>query len=129
LHLTNVYAPTARTEKPLFLSELASLGAEITGPWIIIGDFNFTRSPEDKNSENFLYSDADMFNSTINYLALIELPLVDCSYTWSNRRDEPTLILLDHYFINTDWHAIFPNSSLTSCRCFRPATYQGEYPR
>jgi hypothetical protein len=59
-----------------------------------------------------------MFNSTINDLALIELPLVDCSYTWSNRRDEPTLIRMDHCFVKTDWDAIFPNSSLTSCPCF-----------
>jgi len=77
LNLTNVYAPTSRAEESLFLSVLAAIANTISGPWIIIGDFNLTRSPEDKNSDVFNYSEADLFNSLINDLVLIGLPLVD----------------------------------------------------
>lgn len=114
LHLTNVYAPMTHADKPLFLSELTSLANSISGPWIIIGDFNLTRSPDDKNSRNFCHSEADTFNSVISNLALVELPLVDRSYTWSNRRDDPALVRLDRCFVNTDWDSTFPNSNLFS---------------
>jgi hypothetical protein len=54
--LTNVYAPTSRNDKATFLAELTSIAANISGPWMLIGDFNLTRSPEDKNE--------DLFNAT-----------------------------------------------------------------
>ncbi|CAN6228896.1 unnamed protein product [Urochloa humidicola] len=111
---TNVYAPTLRSDKPLFLAELASLADGIDGPWMILGDFNLTRDPEDKNSDNFNVSEAHLFNSTINELGLIEIPLVDRSFTWSNKRDHPTLVRLDRCFVNHVWETAFPNTTLTS---------------
>ncbi|CAN6205967.1 unnamed protein product [Urochloa humidicola] len=114
LTLTNVYAPTERADKPAFMAELASLADNTHGPWMIIGDFNLTRKPEDKSSTHFNHAEADMFNSLINELALIEMPLVDRQYTWSNRRENPTLVRLDRCFINTEWDSLFPNTNLTS---------------
>jgi len=114
LHLTNIYAPTVSAEKSVFLAELAEIAGHVTGPWIIIGDFNLTRSPEDKNSDAFNFTEAELFNSLINELALLELPLVDRAYTWSNHWDNPTLVRLDRCFVNTDWDAAFPNNTLSS---------------
>ncbi|KAF8658077.1 hypothetical protein HU200_059542 [Digitaria exilis] len=114
LTITNVYAPTARSEKIRFLAELETIAAMTSGPWMIIGDFNLTRSPTDKNKGPFNHSEAHLFNDTINTLALLEIPLVDRAFTWSNKRDNPTLVRLDRCFINLDWDAFFPNTCLTS---------------
>ncbi|KAF8762519.1 hypothetical protein HU200_009494 [Digitaria exilis] len=95
LTITNVYAPTARSEKTSFLAELETIAAMTSGPWMIIGDFNLTRLPTDKNKGPFNHSEAHLFNDTINTIALLEIPLVDRAFTWSNKRDNPTLVRLD----------------------------------
>lgn len=57
---------------------------------------------------------AARFNEAIDALALLELPLLDRLYTWSNKRAEPTLARLDRAFINGGFAQLFPNSSLNS---------------
>lgn len=76
LTLTNIYAPARREDRPLFFTELTNVASTITGPWILIGDFNLIRSAEDKNSHSFDASEANHFNDLINNLGLIEIPLV-----------------------------------------------------
>ena len=116
--LTNVYAPTSRENKPAFFRELASIADSISSPWMLLGDFNLTRFPDDKNTGSFNVADADRFNEVISALGLIEIPLVDRAYTWSNRRDEPTLVRLDRCFVSLDWDTVFPNTTLRSLSRF-----------
>ena len=116
--LSNVYAPTLREDKAAFLSELASVAEMVSGAWMLLGDFNLTRCPEDKNNANYCAPEANRFNELINSLGLIEIPLVDRAFTWSNRRDCPTLVRLDRCFINLDWDASFPNTALSSLTRF-----------
>jgi len=71
----------------------------VNGPWVVMGDFNLTRDPGDKNNGRFNYTEANEFNELINTLCLIEIPLTDRAYTWSNKRDEPTLVRLDRCFV------------------------------
>ena len=85
---------------------------------MILGDFNLTRSPADKNTGSFNLSDATRFNDLISSIALVEIPLVDRAYTWSNRRVNPTLVRLDRCFVNLDWDACFPNTTLSSLTRF-----------
>lgn len=55
-----------------------------------------------------------MFNDTINDLGFIEIPLRDRAYTWSNKRERPTLVHLDRVFVNMAWSALFPSILLSS---------------
>jgi len=66
LSLTNVYAPTKHDEKRVFLSEMANVADTISGPWIVIGDFNLVRDPSDKNTPSFDASEVALFNDLIN---------------------------------------------------------------
>ena len=79
-----------------------------------IGDHNLTRSPSDKNTKGFNWSLANRFNGLIDELVLLELPLLDRLYTWSNKRDSPTLAHLDRAFVNTELYTKFPNIALSS---------------
>jgi hypothetical protein len=81
---------------------------------MVIGDFNLVRAPIDKNFGAFNASEAHMFNDVVNRIRLIEIPLLDRSYTWSNKRANPTLVRLDRCFVNVDWDSAFPNTSLAS---------------
>lgn len=112
--ITNVYAPADHRDTPLFLDEINTLLPSITGPWLLLGDFNLTRDISDKNNNNFNPSLATSFNNTIDNLALLELPLLDRLFTWSNGREHPTLARLDRAFINNDFSSAYPNTTLTS---------------
>nr|XP_051222261.1 uncharacterized protein LOC127340559 [Lolium perenne] len=81
---------------------------------MIVGDFNLLRCPTDKNTPNFDLSLANAFNDSIRSLALFELPLLDRLYTWSNKRETPTLARLDRALFNQAWNLALPNSSLSS---------------
>jgi endonuclease/exonuclease/phosphatase family metal-dependent hydrolase len=98
----------------MFLAKLQNIQPPTSCPWLAVGDYNLTRSPTDKNTADFNWALANRFNRIIDELALIELPLLDRLYIWSNKRDSPTLARLDRAFINTEFCYRFPNSSLSS---------------
>lgn len=51
--VTNVYGPTNRSEKPIFLAELKAIAPPENTPWLVVGDFNLIRFPHEKNNDNF----------------------------------------------------------------------------
>ncbi|CAN6209153.1 unnamed protein product [Urochloa humidicola] len=112
--VTNVYAPADHSESQAFLLELEALAAHIPGNWVIAGDFNLTRGAADNSNGTVHQALANAFNDTIHKLGLIDLPLVDRLFTWSNHRDHPTLARLDRVFFNVSMSTTFPNSSLLS---------------
>ncbi|CAN6374258.1 unnamed protein product [Urochloa humidicola] len=115
---TNVYAPAHHADKAVFLQELSSSPQCDLRPWLLLGDFNLTRFPDDKKNANFHSAESSLFNDTLHSLSLLEIPLLDRAYTWSNKRDVPTLVRLDRAFINLAWDEKFPNSLLSSLTRF-----------
>ena len=116
--ITNIYAPSSRALKQSFLDEFLFISQPDDSPWLLVGDFNLLRFPSDKNNAAFRQAEANAFNQTIDDLALIELPLLDRQFTWSNNRNTPTLERIDSAFFNLAWANAFPNSSLTSLTRF-----------
>jgi len=112
--ITNVYAPSSPELRPAFLDELKSLSPPHNTPWIICGDFNMIRYAREKNNPNFRHAEVELFNDCINDMCLIELPLLDRKYTWSNKHSTPTLERLDRAFINLAWDEMFPSTLLSS---------------
>lgn len=74
---------------------------------MIGGDFNMNMYSHDKNNANFRFAKAKSFNQCVNDMNLIELPLLDRNYTWSNKRSTPTMERLDRIFINLAWDEPF----------------------
>lgn len=113
--VSNVYGPCTNELRPEFLNELRHLATVCSNQlWLIFGDFNLTREPGDQNNNNFSAQSAEAFNEIIDELLLHELLLLDRRYTWSNCRNNPTLVHLDRALINTQWGQTLFNSSLTS---------------
>lgn len=48
--VTNIYAPVDHRDSVAFLEDLAEVAAQITGSWILMGDFNLTRGEEDNSN-------------------------------------------------------------------------------
>lgn len=114
LFVTNIYAPSSPDLRSNFHAELKSLSPPANTLWMLAGDFNMIHYPHEKNNSNFHTLEAESFNDCINDLCLLELPLLDRRYTWSNRRTVPTLERLDRVFINLVWDENLPNSVLSS---------------
>jgi hypothetical protein len=81
--------------------------------WILIGDFNFYRSLDNRNRAGGNFQDTQIFNDVIDHLGLVELPLKGISYTWSNMQSSPLLEQLDYFFTSANWTLDFPNTLVT----------------
>jgi hypothetical protein len=112
--VTNVYAPADHKDSQTFLEDLSEVVEQISGNWLLVGDFNLTRGREDNSTGNACAALCDAFNSCIHDLSLLEILLLDRLFTWSNHRSAPTLAWIDRVFFNVPMSLAFPNSTLTS---------------
>lgn len=78
--------------------------------WLLLGDFNFIRSVENRNKDGADINDIFLFNSIISHLGLIELPLKGRNFTWSNMQDNPLLEQLAWFFTPCNWTLQYPNT-------------------
>jgi hypothetical protein len=74
-----------------------------------MGDFNFIRSQDNRNLPGGDMNAIFLFNELISHLGLLELPLKDRSYTWSNMQQNPPLVQLDWFFSTPNWTSVYPN--------------------
>jgi exonuclease III len=82
--LVSVYGPCQGIERDNFVRWLYNLQIPISENWLLVGDFNFIRSHENRNKPGGDTSDMFLFNEIIGHLGLLELPLKGRAYTWSN---------------------------------------------
>jgi len=52
--------------------------------WMLVGDFNFYRSLSDRNKSGGNMNDIMIFNEIISNLGLLEIPLKERKFFWSN---------------------------------------------
>jgi endonuclease/exonuclease/phosphatase family metal-dependent hydrolase len=81
--------------------------------WIILGDFNLIRSPENRNRDGGDINNMLLFNRIISQLDLVEIPLKGRAFTWSNMQDNPLLEKLDWIFTSANWTTLFPHTIAT----------------
>nr|CAD1829323.1 unnamed protein product [Ananas comosus var. bracteatus] len=110
--ISNIYGPTCANLKDDFFLELRSISLHSHGRWAVLGDFNALLSLRDKNGIPSNTNEIFTFRELVNDLSLIDLPLLNKSYTWSNGRRNSTLERLDRAFISEEWLLSFPRSTL-----------------
>jgi len=66
--VTNVYGPADHALTDQFLSDLHDVATTSTDPWFLIGDFNLTRAPSNKNTPSFNACLASRFIQAIDAL-------------------------------------------------------------
>lgn len=110
--LTTVYEPQDDADKSIFLEELEAIRDTCTGPWAVNGDFNLILSEADKNNDRIDRANLRRFRRTVASLGLQDLHLHSRSSTWSNERQNPTLVRLDRVLVSSDWDVKFPYAHL-----------------
>ena len=111
--LVNVYGPCQGEQRSTYTQWLFDLHIPSTEDWLILGDFNYIRSPENRNKPGGDIHDMFTFNDFIREQNLTELPIKGRKYTWSNMQQNPLLEQLDWFFTSLNWTATFPNTTMT----------------
>ncbi|XP_072150422.1 uncharacterized protein [Setaria viridis] len=106
--LTTVYGPQPDIDKVEFLNELRSIHNTLTGPWIVVGDFNLLLHASDKNNVNINRRNLGRFRRFVDDLQLKDIFLHGRRYTWSNERNTPTMERLDRVLVTVDWELNYP---------------------
>jgi hypothetical protein len=69
---------------------------------MIPGNFNLILQAEDKNNSHINRAMMGRFTKLVDDLALKEIPLHWCKFTWSNQQNQPTLVKLDRVLCSID---------------------------
>ncbi len=112
--ITNAYGPASWAGKEEFCQELAALKNQCAGLWVLCGDFNFTRLHCERRGRCWSSKLMGRFSDLINELELMDLPIANQLFTWSNMQSTPTLAKLDRFLISTEWDSGFPFSAVTA---------------
>jgi exonuclease III len=110
--LTCVYGPCTAEGKINFINWLKGIQMSLEVNWIILGDFNLIRKPEDRNWPGGDLIEMFMFNEAISELGLVEIPLQGRKFTWSNMQPSPLLEKLDWVFTSNNWTLTFPSTTV-----------------
>lgn len=105
--VTNAYGPTDDTLKQQFIHELRYMASLVSNPWLLVGDFNLIRWMVDRSTGSRNFDLMDRFNEFISEVGIIDIPLHNRTFTWTNKRPQPTLSKLDRIFISTEWSSSY----------------------
>jgi exonuclease III len=89
--MVGVYGPCHGIERDNFVTWLHDLNIPSTKNWLVLGDFNFVRSQENRNRSGGDINDMFLFNEVIGHLGLMELPLKGRKFTWSDMQKKTSL--------------------------------------
>lgn len=107
--MINVYGPSHGPERDEVVKGLYDLDVA-NDFWMVLGDFNFYRSVDNRNKPGGNMNDIFIFNDIISHLGVLEIPIKGRSFTWSNMQDDPLLEQLDWVFTYSNYISLFPNT-------------------
>jgi hypothetical protein len=78
----------------------------------VLGDFNMIYKATDKNNLNLNRHFMGRFHHVLNTCELFKFELQNRSYTWSNKREDPTLVRLGRVFCIKEWDLLLTGFGL-----------------
>uniref|UniRef100_A0A8R7VHU8 Endonuclease/exonuclease/phosphatase domain-containing protein n=1 Tax=Triticum urartu TaxID=4572 RepID=A0A8R7VHU8_TRIUA len=105
--LTTVYAPCLNSERPSFFDVVSSVVGSPDLPWVVLGDFNMYRYAHEKSRGQINWNLMECFNAWIRGHGLDDVWIDNRLFTWSKKRDLPTLVRLDRVLVNAAWNLSF----------------------
>lgn len=86
----------------IFWEDLQNLQPLNSFPWLIGGDLNVIRRREETTTSNPTNHSMKNFKKFITANNLIDLPLTNNKFTWSNLRTHPILSPIDRFLYNAN---------------------------
>ncbi|KAJ9691309.1 hypothetical protein PVL29_013479 [Vitis rotundifolia] len=110
LWISAVYGPNSPSLRKDFWVELVDLFGLSFPLWCVGGDFNVIRRSSEKMGGSSLTSSMKDFDSFIRECELLDPPLRNASFTWSNLQESPVCKRLDRFLFSNEWGQLFPQS-------------------
>ena len=108
--LVNIYCPCTGDDREEFTTWLYDVQIPNGQDWLLLGDFNYMRDPDNRNKPGGNLNDMITSNDIIRKQQLIEIPVQGRMYTWSNMQQDPLLEHLDWFFTLLHWTNVYPNT-------------------
>lgn len=93
-----------------FITWLMNLDSTDFDPWVLGGDVNLIRGPENRNKPGGDLGEMNLFNEAISDLDLVDIPFSGRNYTWSNMQEDPLLVKLDWILTSPSWTLTYPTT-------------------
>jgi exonuclease III len=106
--LITVYGTANPESSKDFIAELSRKCLCPSLPLVFGGDFNLIRHAKEKNNENINQNLMDRFNMFIDLHQLQEIRRSGPKYTWTNKRTNPVMVMLDRILVSTEWELKHP---------------------
>ncbi|RVW21770.1 LINE-1 retrotransposable element ORF2 protein [Vitis vinifera] len=108
LWISAVYGPNSPSLRKDFWVELYDICGLTFPLWCVGGDFNVIRRSSEKLGGSRLTSSMRDFDSFISESELLDPPLRNASFTWSNMQESPVCKRLDRFLYSNEWGQLFP---------------------
>ncbi|RVW69351.1 Transposon TX1 uncharacterized 149 kDa protein [Vitis vinifera] len=108
LWISAVYGPNSPSLRKDFWVELYDIYGLTFPLWCVGGDFNVIRRSSEKLGGSRLTSSMRDFDSFIRESELLDPPLRNASFTWSNMQESPVCKRLDRFLYSNEWGQLFP---------------------
>ena len=105
-----VDGPSSYSGRGLFWDELAGLGSICGNKWYLGGDFNVVREVSEKLNSNSVTRSMKIFDELIREMGLVDPPLRNARFTWSNFREQPVCCRFDRFLFSVEWGILFPHT-------------------
>ena len=105
---TGVYGPSKVCFRDRFWDELAGLSVVCGDKWCIGGDFNVVRRLQEKFNSFRVITSMKMFDELVGEINLIDPPLCNGQFMWSNFRETLVCCCLDRFLVSVPWADAFP---------------------
>ncbi|XP_024632727.1 uncharacterized protein [Medicago truncatula] len=109
---TCIYASPNYSMRPNLWNYLVNINDTITGPWMLIGDFNETHLPSEQRGGTFHHNRAATFSNFMNNCNLLDLTTTGGRFTWHKNNNGIRILSkkLDRGMANVDWRLSFPEA-------------------
>ncbi|RVW16209.1 Transposon TX1 uncharacterized 149 kDa protein [Vitis vinifera] len=108
LWISAVYGPNSPSLRKDFWVELFDIYGLTYPLWCVGGDFNVIRGSSEKMGGSSLTPSMRDFDSFISECELLDPPLRNASFTWSNIQESPVCKRLDRFLYSNEWGLLFP---------------------
>ena len=108
--LANVYGPCAGDDRIAFTSWLYDIQIPNAQDWLLLGDFNYMRAPDNRNKLGRNLTDMITFNDIIRKQQLIEIPVQGRTCTLSNMQLDALLEPIDWFLTSLHWTHSYPKT-------------------
>ncbi|RVW91468.1 Transposon TX1 uncharacterized 149 kDa protein [Vitis vinifera] len=108
LWISAVYGPNSPSLRKDFWVELFDIYGLTYPLWCVGGDFNVIRRSSEKMGGSSLTPSMRDFDSFISECELLDPPLRNASFTWSNMQESAVCKRLDRFLYSNEWGLLFP---------------------